>query len=135
MPLDRVTAGQAVLAADLRLRHRPSFSGESGSTGRTGRGLPSASTMTNTRYAVATTIGSATSSQRCRSSRTPTSMDVEPVQLTCAYACTRSPTRSGSRNRISSIDAVTAVPPACLAAAAPATSSTNFMITPPWTVP
>jgi hypothetical protein len=34
-----------------------------------------------------------------------------------------------------SIDAVTAGPPECRWATAPATSSTSFMITPPWTVP
>lgn len=74
-------------------------------------------------------------SQRSAASFTPTSMDVAPVQFTWAYACTRSPTRTGSRKTISSIAAVTAVPPLCRAAAAPATSSTNFISTPPCTVP
>ena len=55
--------------------------------------------------------------------------------MTWACACTRSPTRTGSEKTISSIAAVTAVPPLCRAAAAPATSSTNFISTPPCTVP
>jgi hypothetical protein len=58
-----------------------------------------------------------------------------PDQLTCASACTRSPTRTGSRNAISSIEAVTAGPPECRWATTPATSSTSFITTPPCTVP
>jgi hypothetical protein len=46
-----------------------------------------------------------------------------------------SPTCTGSRKTISSIEAVTALPRVCRAAAAPAASSTAFMITPPWTLP
>ena len=43
--------------------------------------------------------------------------------------------RIGSRNAISSIDAVTAAPPECRWETTPATSSTSFITTPPWTVP
>ena len=69
------------------------------------------------------------------STRTPTSIEVVPDQLTCASACTRSPTRTGSTKSISSIDAVTAGPPECRCATTPATSSTSFITTPPCTVP
>ena len=62
-------------------------------------------------------------------------MEVRPVQLTWAFTWTRSPTRTGSKNAISSMEAVTAGPPLCRPATAPAASSTSFMITPPCTVP
>lgn len=67
--------------------------------------------------------------------RTPTSIEERPVQFTWARTWTRSPTRTGSRKTISSIEAVTAGPPECRPATAPAASSTSFMITPPCTVP
>ncbi len=73
--------------------------------------------------------------QRSAMTRTPTSMEDRPVQLTWAFTCTRSPTLTGSRKTISSMEAVTAKPPECRPATAPAASSTSFMITPPCTVP
>ncbi|SCD46774.1 hypothetical protein GA0115252_107017 [Streptomyces sp. DfronAA-171] len=73
--------------------------------------------------------------QRSAMTRTPISIDVRPVQLHCAWTWTRSPMRTGSRKTISSIEAVTAGPPECRPATAPAASSTSFMITPPWPVP
>ena len=67
--------------------------------------------------------------------RTPTSGDDEPVQVTCAWQVRMSPIRTGTRKTISSIDAVTALPRVCRAAHTPAASSTAFMITPPCTLP
>ena len=46
-----------------------------------------------------------------------------------------SPTCTGSRNAISSIAAVTAGPPLCRWATAPAVESASFMISPPWMLP
>ena len=46
-----------------------------------------------------------------------------------------SPTCTGARNAISSIAAVTAGPPLCRWATAPAVESASFMISPPWTLP
>ena len=69
------------------------------------------------------------------STRTPTSSDVLPTSFTEARTVTRSPTCTGWRNDISSIETVTARPPQCLIAARPAAVSTSFMIVPPWTIP
>src|SRR5688572_8392841 len=46
-----------------------------------------------------------------------------------------SPTCTGARNVISSIAAVTAGPPLCRCATAPAVESASFMISPPCTLP
>lgn len=66
---------------------------------------------------------------------TPISIDDLPAQFTWELTCTTSPTRTGTRKVISSSAAVTAEPPECRAATTPATESTSFMMTPPWTVP
>ncbi len=48
------------------------------------------------------------------STRTPTSIDVVPTSFTDACTVTVSPTWTGARNDISSIETVTHIPPACL---------------------
>jgi hypothetical protein len=54
------------------------------------------------------------------STRTPISSEVVPTSFTDAFTVTVSPTWTGARNDISSIETVTHMPPACLNAASPA---------------
>jgi hypothetical protein len=72
---------------------------------------------------------------RSASTRTPTSSEVVCAAFTEALTVMVSPTCTGARNDISSIETVTARPPQCLMAASPAAVSTSFMTTPPWTMP
>ncbi len=65
-----------------RIRRRSSS--VSGTTCGTVRGLPSASTATNTRYAVATCTCGPTASHRSAVIRTPISIELRPVQFTWA---------------------------------------------------
>ena len=103
---DRPAAGQPVGAADLGLlaaapvplglrehrrhRARPAV-GVDGDEDQVGAGRPG--------------WRASDSFQRSASTRTPTSMEVRPVQLTWAFTWTRSPTRTGSRKAISSMEA------------------------------
>ena len=57
------------------------------------------------------------------------------TSFTDAFTVTVSPTWTGARNDISSIETVTHRPPACLNAASPAAVSTSFITTPPCTMP
>ena len=102
--------------------------------GGTGRGRPSASMATKTRCALATWI-SPSIPIRWTVTRTPTSMLVRPLQLTCPRVVRRSPNFTGSRKAIWSMKAVTAGPLECRTAATAPASSTARMITPPCTSP
>ena len=62
-------------------------------------------------------------------------MAVRPAQLTWPTVRTMSPTCTACRNAISSIAAVTAGPPLCRWAIAPAVLSTSRMTSPPCTLP
>lgn len=69
------------------------------------------------------------------STRTPTSIEVRQAAFTLALTVTRWPTKTGWRNVMRSMAAVTTRVPQWRIAAMPATSSQSFMIVPPWTLP
>ena len=115
---------EPVVAPDLASRSRRRSVSFSGSSGGISRGRPSSSIATKTRYAEATCNGSLPASfHGSASTRTPISIDVRPAQLTWPMVRTMSPTCTGCRNAISSIAAVTAGPPLCRWATAPAVLS------------
>ena len=134
--LDLGLAGQPVGPTDLGLAHPACLAGVSGRSAGMGRGCPSASIATNTKYAELTcSVSPEVSFQGWVSIRTPISIDERPVQLTWAKVCTMSPTWTGCRNAISSMAAVTEGPALCRCATAPAVESASFIISPPWMLP
>ncbi len=98
--IDLGLLGEPVGAPDLRLAHPADLLGGLGPSGGISRGRPSSSMATKTRYAEATCTGSCPAwFHGSDSTRTPTSIEVRPAQLTWADVRTMSPTCTGCEER------------------------------------